>query len=457
MPTPCNGGEPRLEGSSLVAHPGAHAVNAAYLAPADPEDLWCAGLVDDPVRSLKAEPYWGTWRAVVNGTGKPDKVPTPKRNEPWLPFEDAMLADRSQRAGLGFNVLQAGRNAIDLDHCVDASGDVDERAKELIRQCDGAYVELSPSGTGLKVIGGHSPSPRFMQVDFSKSPAAVGTINNYTAITFRGEGNPDTDITEVIDVWMAQAPTKAGRYEPTAAPDSRHLELFKMLRSEKARKRTWSVALAACLAHNEEFAEPLPEGELRPYLERSWHEADRLATAPADFRRGKGEAIVPGDLDNIRLAIANMGIRMSQNDFTEQKLVTREGHTQPLSDDVHNAIWIDINDRFRFNPPDHVLRKLLEGEAAKNAFHPVRDYLAGLAWDGTARIDQWLARYGGLRTRSTCGQSARWFWSRPSGVSESRARSSTRCSYWRAARASARATRLPRCAPTLGGSRTTFR
>ena len=37
-----------------------------------------------------------------------------------------------------------------------------------------------------------------------------------------------------------------------------------------------------------------------------------------------------------------------------------------------------------------VVEDAMEAEAARNRFHPVRDYLAGLTWDGTRRIDTWL-------------------------------------------------------------------
>lgn len=37
-----------------------------------------------------------------------------------------------------------------------------------------------------------------------------------------------------------------------------------------------------------------------------------------------------------------------------------------------------------------VVEDAMEAEAERNRFHPIRDYLASLRWDGTARIDEWL-------------------------------------------------------------------
>ena len=37
----------------------------------------------------------------------------------------------------------------------------------------------------------------------------------------------------------------------------------------------------------------------------------------------------------------------------------------------------------------------IEAAARDRAFHPVRSYLDGLAWDGAARVDPWLATYLG--------------------------------------------------------------
>jgi putative DNA primase/helicase len=38
--------------------------------------------------------------------------------------------------------------------------------------------------------------------------------------------------------------------------------------------------------------------------------------------------------------------------------------------------------------------------AYRNAFHPVRDYLEGLSWDGARRVDTWLEEFAGVRPTS---------------------------------------------------------
>lgn len=51
----------------------------------------------------------------------------------------------------------------------------------------------------------------------------------------------------------------------------------------------------------------------------------------------------------------------------------------------------------------------LESAAHANPRHPVRDYLAGLVWDGTPRIDRWLVDYLGARTAPHVLAVSRWW------------------------------------------------
>ena len=41
-----------------------------------------------------------------------------------------------------------------------------------------------------------------------------------------------------------------------------------------------------------------------------------------------------------------------------------------------------------------MLYTVITDTAQLNGFHPVRDYLDSLKWDGTKRIDTWLTTYG---------------------------------------------------------------
>jgi hypothetical protein len=45
-----------------------------------------------------------------------------------------------------------------------------------------------------------------------------------------------------------------------------------------------------------------------------------------------------------------------------------------------------------------VVHKAIDYRAHENRFHPVRDYLDGLQWDGQPRVEQWLTRYFSVKT-----------------------------------------------------------
>ena len=47
--------------------------------------------------------------------------------------------------------------------------------------------------------------------------------------------------------------------------------------------------------------------------------------------------------------------------------------------------------------------------AARNAFHPVREYLDNLQWDGAPRVDAWLTNYLGVEANNyTCAAGRCW-------------------------------------------------
>ncbi|MCL4715617.1 MAG: hypothetical protein KJZ75_11975 [Hyphomonadaceae bacterium] len=57
------------------------------------------------------------------------------------------------------------------------------------------------------------------------------------------------------------------------------------------------------------------------------------------------------------------------------------------------AVRFLIDDKFGFLPDKELLDDVLTNECVRNRFHPVRDHLERLKWDGTPRLDRWLATY----------------------------------------------------------------
>src|SRR5690606_18102523 len=65
-------------------------------------------------------------------------------------------------------------------------------------------------------------------------------------------------------------------------------------------------------------------------------------------------------------------------------------------DDAHTARlrnW--ITEKYGFEPGKDATDGAVEVAARRNMFHPVRDYLRGLAWDGTPRLVRLFVDYFG--------------------------------------------------------------
>ncbi|MBB4287682.1 VapE domain-containing protein [Roseospira goensis] len=76
------------------------------------------------------------------------------------------------------------------------------------------------------------------------------------------------------------------------------------------------------------------------------------------------------------------------------------------ADDVQLAVWLQRRD---INVTPVVTARAVAAYARGQAIHPVRDYLDGLTWDGTPRLDTWLSTYVGAEdTRLTRAFGARW-------------------------------------------------
>jgi putative DNA primase/helicase len=135
----------------------------------------CADLARLPrvLRPLTEERRWVNWswtaRQDGNGNLKWTKPPlqasdpgrSAKSNDPatWDSYEHALQRWRDHEAdGIGYMLLGSAKAAADLDHCCrhDSAArkvQIEPWARALREQADGAYCEVTVSGTGMRLIG----------------------------------------------------------------------------------------------------------------------------------------------------------------------------------------------------------------------------------------------------------------------------------------------------------------
>jgi predicted P-loop ATPase len=69
--------------------------------------------------------------------------------------------------------------------------------------------------------------------------------------------------------------------------------------------------------------------------------------------------------------------------------------------------WMQCNGIARISR--EVVQQACDLVAMEHAFHPIRDYLDSLKWDGTPRIDTWLSKYAGVKNSEYVRKIGRFF------------------------------------------------
>ncbi|MGK8641114.1 VapE domain-containing protein [Brucella anthropi] len=101
---------------------------------------------------------------------------------------------------------------------------------------------------------------------------------------------------------------------------------------------------------------------------------------------------------NSVLALQRLGLTFANDLFRHRKLVSGtmlDEHAGEISDDACALLRAFVIEKFNFDPRAENVRDAVNQLCLEHSFHPIRQMLDGLMWDGVSRVDGWLIRYMG--------------------------------------------------------------
>ncbi|MFT4167182.1 MAG: VapE family protein [Microlunatus sp.] len=101
---------------------------------------------------------------------------------------------------------------------------------------------------------------------------------------------------------------------------------------------------------------------------------------------------------NSVVALQRLGFTFSHDLFRHRKVVNGtmlDDHSGEISDDACALLRAFVIEKFNFDPKAENVRDAVTQLCLEHSFHPIRQMLDGLTWDGVARVDGWLIRYMG--------------------------------------------------------------
>jgi len=107
----------------------------------------------------------------------------------------------------------------------------------------------------------------------------------------------------------------------------------------------------------------------------------------------RGEKVIANSLENIRRGLIKLDAIISYDEFADKPLFKMNGHSGLLDDHARRHLWFLFENTLLFRPSTDYFTEAILEIAKENSFHPVRDYLNALRWDGEQRLDTWLIRH----------------------------------------------------------------
>lgn len=412
--------------------------------------------------ALAATPRWVAWQTQLRKPADTKPAKMPKRpatggnaasDNPatWDTREQA----ETRAAGLpkpygegGVGIMLGGHDGlflggVDLDTCRAETGDLAPWALEVLDRL-ATYAEVSPSGTGAKLFfaydGADLPAllaamgtdggKQFKRRTGGDHPPAIELYlqKRFFAVTDQHLPKTPRELRRVgLDalLWLIRdmgprfagsgpRPARASGFpEFGDAPKdgSRSAKAFKIARDVKADDGGFDVFMARLEAEADTAAWKAEKGEANGgrELRRAWERAGRTPDDDAPewhkYLQTTKDGDTRGNLANAMTALTNAPEWKWRLAYDEMacaavlRPVDGLGAGEPLEDaDVSRVhLWMQRNGLPTM--PKDTAHQAVDLRARDRAFHPVRAWLAGLAWDGVPRLDAWLHTYLGADWR----------------------------------------------------------
>lgn len=115
----------------------------------------------------------------------------------------------------------------------------------------------------------------------------------------------------------------------------------------------------------------------------------------SSFIRTKSGSIIICAKNTIT-ALEKLEVKTRYDVFSDHEMVKiGDGPEQPNTDNIECSIRQQMDLEFSYRVPPNTFRDTMRAIALGNSFHPVKDYLNGLKWDGVHRLDTWLVECSG--------------------------------------------------------------
>lgn len=393
-----------------------------------------------PPPSLIHLQHWVAYRAVP-GKGKTNKVPispltggNASSTDPstWGSYQAAVdRAKIDNLAGVGFVFTNSGYTGVDLDHCVGPDGDIEDWAKDIIQRLN-SYTEISPSGTGIHIIvkatlppgrrrkgriemydtgrfftitGNHVPGTpddvceRQMEIEAlhaelfppePKQQTAANTLSDAEVITILAQSENAAEISNLMaGIWTgypSQSEADLALCSHLAFATGGNVDqIDRLFRSSGLYRDKWdrgkptygerTIQRAIQTVYNT-YSGPAGNGNQGsagngnqgPAANTTRRRRRLKSTDLIAYLAAAGYTFRLNDCDD---SIECNGVRL--DDILAAEIRTR------LRDDGYQRYIVAAEDAYK-------------AEAGRNRYHPVREYLSALQWDGRPHIET-LAGY----------------------------------------------------------------